>query len=156
GFPDVVVVANFAQQQAAITKAARQAGTSIRMLHYHSMRFSSVLQSLGSLAEGTEGVSHVLLNDGASGARFAADYQGKYGVEVVYRDAHYYDSAMVLALASVIATNGKDDPSLVRGDTLRAAIPLTSVPGGEIIGAGAEEFQRALGFISQGRAINYE
>lgn len=156
GIPDFIVVADFAQQQAATIKAYLNAKSPVPMLHYHSVRFSSVLQSLGSLADGVEGVSHVLIDLNASGAAFNTEYNREYGVKVVYRDAHYYDAAMVLMLASLIATGGVDDPSLLTGDALRRAIPLTSTVGGKVIGVGKAEFARAIQLIKQGAPINYE
>ncbi|MBI3182958.1 MAG: ABC transporter substrate-binding protein [Myxococcales bacterium] len=154
--PDVIAVANFAQQQAATIKAYRQSGTAVRMLHYHAMRFSSVLDSLGSLADGAEGVSHLLLEAGAEGQVFADEYLQVYGVRPVYRDSNYYDGAMALMLAAVIAAQGKDDPDAITGAGIRAAVRHTSEVGGESIGTGPDEVARAVMAISAGRPIDYQ
>ncbi|MGQ0503870.1 MAG: ABC transporter substrate-binding protein [Myxococcaceae bacterium] len=156
GAPDVVVVANFAQQQAAFVKAYRQGGYVPRLLHYHTFRISSALQSLGSLGDGVEGVSHVLLDDGASGENFSVEYENRYGIPVVYRDAIYYDNAMTLLLATMIAIQGLPDPTQVTGAQIRDAMLKTSVGGGEVVRTGPEEFARAVELIQQGKAINYE
>jgi ABC-type branched-subunit amino acid transport system substrate-binding protein len=155
-FPDVIAVADFAQQQAAIIKAHRQSGTTIRMVHYQSSRFRSVLDSLGSMADGAEGVSHVLVENAPSGKVFTDEYLQLYGINVVYRDSNYYDSAMALMLAGVIAAQGKDDPDAVTGIGIRAAMLKTSDPAGEKIGTGPDEFARAVALIAQGKPINYE
>lgn len=156
GVPDAIVVANFAQQQAAFVKAYRQGGYPIKLLHYHTFRISSALQSLGSLGDGVEGVSHVLLDNGASGETFVQEYEERYSVPVVYRDAIYYDNAMTLMLAAVIAAVKLEDPTQVTGAQIRDAMHKTSDPAGEVIGTGPEEFARAVALIAEGKPINYE
>jgi ABC-type branched-subunit amino acid transport system substrate-binding protein len=156
GAPDAVVIANFAQQQAAFVKAYRQGGYTTRLLHYHTFRISSALQALGSLADGAEGVSHVLLDNGTSGEVFAQEYEARYGIPVVYRDAIYYDNAMTLLLATVIAAIDLPDPLAVTGAQVRDAMKKTSDPLGTVIGTGPEEFARAVELIAEGKAINYE
>ncbi len=156
GAPDVVVVANFAQQQAAFVKAYRQGGYSPRLLHYHTFRISSALQSLGSLGDGVEGVSHVLLDNGRSGETFSLEYENRYGIPVVYRDAIYYDNAMTLLLATLIAAANLPDPTQVTGAQIRDALPRTSTPSGEVIRTGPEEFAKAAALILEGKSINYE
>lgn len=155
GEPDFIAVANFAVQQSATIKAHRQSGTNIRMLHYHSSRFSSVITSLGSQVEGAEGVSHVLV-EGASGETFANDFNQLYGVNVVYRDANYYDAAMTLMLAAVISINGQDTPDAVTGQSIRDAMLKTSDLAGEPVGTGGDEFARAVALIREGKPINYQ
>ncbi len=155
GVPDFIAVANFAQQQAATIKAHRQSGTTVRMLHYHSARFSAVLDSLGSLAEGAEGVSHVLA-DGQSGQAFVAEYEQLYGVKPVYRDANYYDGAMAMMLAALIGSGAVDDPDAVSGPKIRSAMAATSAAGGDPIGVGPDEFARAVRSIQQRRPIDYQ
>ncbi len=156
GFPDAVVVADFAQQQSAVVKAYRQGGSPIRMLHYHTFRISSALQSLGSLGDGVEGVSHVLLDNGSSADAFVQSYEERYGVPVVYRDAIYYDNAMTLMLATAIAAIDLPDPTQVTGAQIRDAMKKTSEPLGEPIGAGPDEYARAVGLIAEKKPINYQ
>ncbi len=155
GFPDAVVIANFAQQQAAFVKAYRQGGYAVRLLHYHTFRISSALQALGSLADGAEGVSHVLLDNGVAGETFALEYEERYGIPVVYRDAIYYDTAMTMMLAAMVAAKGMEDPSQVTGAQIRDAMKKISDPAGELVGPGPDEFARAVELIGQGKAINY-
>jgi ABC-type branched-subunit amino acid transport system substrate-binding protein len=154
--PDYIAVANFAQQQTATIKAYRQAGTAVKVLHYHSMRFSTVLTSLGTLADGAEGVSHVMLDNGASGEVFREEFLRLYGVDVQYRDSNYYDAATTMMLAAVIASAGLEDPLTVTGAAIREAIARTSDPAGERIGTGPDAFARAVQLIMAGQPINYE
>jgi branched-chain amino acid transport system substrate-binding protein len=156
GAPDAVLVANFAEQQAAFVRAYRQSKSGTRLLHYHTLRISSAMQSLGALADGAEGVSHVLVDAGASGDRFAADFKERYGTSVVYRDAIYYDNAMTLMLAALIAAQPLADPTAVTGEMIRSALPRTSVPGAEVIQPGEAGFARAAQLIAKGQPINYE
>lgn len=156
GFPDVVVIANFAQQQASFVKAYRQNGTEIPLLHYHTFRISSALQSLGSLGDGVRGVSHVQLDNGDSGDIFARLYEEEYGVPVVYRDSIYYDNAFTMFLAAAIAAQPLADPTQVTGAQIRDALKRTSEPGGEVIRTGPDEFAKALSLVSRGQPINYE
>jgi len=156
GAPDFIAVANFALQQAATRKAYVQGGSTVAMLHYHSLRFASVLESLGSLAQGAEGVSHVLLDNGASGDVFRSEYTALYGVDVVYRDANYYDAAVTLMLATAIASVGMADPYAVTGAQIRDALRRTSDPQGAPIGTGRDEMAKAARLIAQGQPINYE
>jgi len=137
-------------------KAYRQGGYSVRMLHYHTFRISSALQSLGSMGDGAEGVSHVLLEAGPSGDNFSYEYENRYGVPIVYRDAIYYDNAMTLLLAALIAAKDLPDPTQVTGEQIRDALAKTSTPGGEIVRPGPDEFSRAAGLILEGKPINYE
>ncbi|HEY3452909.1 MAG TPA: ABC transporter substrate-binding protein [Myxococcales bacterium] len=156
GVPDFVAVADFAQQQAAVIKAWRQGGFAPRLLHYHSLRFSTVLETLGSMSEGAEGVSHVLFDAGPAGERFASDYAAVYGEGPRYRDSNYYDAAMTFMLAAIVAAAGKADPLDVSGRDLRDAMALTSVRGGEPVGTGPDEFARAVQLASEGHAIDYQ
>ena len=155
GAPDYVVIANFAQQQAAFVRAYKQGGYPAPMLHYHTFRISAALQSLGSIGDGEMGVSHVLL-DGAGGDTFLQEYEAYYGIPAVYRDAIYYDAALTLLLATVIASEGLPDRTLVTGDKVRDAMKKLSDPTGEPVGTGSDEFARAVGLIAAGKAINYQ
>jgi ABC-type branched-subunit amino acid transport system substrate-binding protein len=155
GFPDALVVANFIEQQAAFVKAYKQDGYNVPLMNYHTFRISSGLQSLGSLAEGIQGISHVLLDGGPAGEAFRFEYEDRYGVPVVYRDAIYYDNAMTLMLAMVIAAAKLPDPTQVTGQQIRDALPQASVAGGSVIHPGPEEFARAVELIAKGMPINY-
>lgn len=156
GAPDFVAVADFAQQQAAVIKAWRQGGFAPRLLHYHSMRFSTVLETLGSLSEGAEGVSHVLFDSGAGGDTFAGEYAAVYGEPPRYRDSNYYDAAMTFMLAAVVAAAPLSDPYEVTGRQIRDAMARTSAPGGAPIGTGPDAFALAVQLVLQGQPIDYQ
>lgn len=156
GFPDAVVIANYAQQSVAFVLAYKQGNYTPRLFFVHTFRIQSTIQRLGSVAEGLEGVSHVLLDDGASGDVFAQEYSKAFGHDPVYRGSTYYDNAMTLMLATVIATAGSSNPTAVTGAQIRDALPATSDPAGEVVRTGPDEFARAVALITQGKAINYE
>lgn len=156
GYPDAVVIANYAQQSVAFVLAYKQGNYTPRLFFVHTFRIQSTIQRLGSVAEGLEGVSHVLLDDAASGDVFASEYLKAYGHDPVYRGSTYYDNAMTLMLATVIATATSSNPTQVTGAQIRDALPATSDPAGEVVRTGPDEFARAVGLIVQGKAINYE
>ncbi len=59
-----------------------------------------------------------------------------------------YDAAYVLALAAV-AANSTD------GADIAAHLPFVSNPPGEVVGFGADEFERAIGLLAAGTDINF-
>jgi branched-chain amino acid transport system substrate-binding protein len=127
----------------------------VPVLHYHTFRISAALQSLGSLGDGATGVSHVSL-DGPGGAAFQQEYEAYYGIPTVYRDAIYYDAAMSLMLAAMIASHDLAEPTAVTGAQIRDAMKLINDPAGTVIYPGAEEFAKAIDLVKAGKTINYE
>ena len=159
GVPDMVVSANLVVQESAFTKAYNESLTPIRNLHFHTMRASSALRSIAQLAEGEEGVSHLLIERDASGDLFTAEYQNAFGTPIVYRDAVYYDSGIVMFLAVIKATIPLDDPTKVTGEQIRQALlsmAQSTNPGGTVIRTGKDEIKKAIGELIAGRAINYQ
>ena len=158
GLPDMVVSANLVIQESAFTRAYNESGTAIRNLHFHTMRASSALRAVAQLAEGEEGVSHLLLENDASGQLFKKDYENAFGTPIVYRDSIYYDAAMMLLLGTVQATIPLDDPTKVTGAQVRDAMQAlsTNYATGTIVRTGTEEVKKALAEMIAGRAINYQ
>lgn len=164
GVPDVLVAAHFAQQDAAFTRAYRSAGTSlipdpakIKVMHFQTFRLQSALRACQDVAEGEEGVSHINLDNGASGEVFKADYETAFGTRVVYRDAIYYDAATVMMLGALIGALPLADPTQVTGPEIAAGMRRTSdVAAGEVVRTGTAEFVAAIDAIRDGRSINYE
>src|SRR5262249_46828523 len=136
GVPDVVVAAHFAQQDAAFTRAYRSAGTSlipdpskIKVMHFQTFRLQSALKACQDVADGEEGISHITLDNAASGDQFKADYESTFGTLVVYRDAIYYDAATVMmlgALMGALQPQYSSDPTQVTGADIAAGMRRTS------------------------------
>lgn len=156
GLPDFIVVSTFAQFEAAFIRAYKTAGKTTRVFHFQSFRISSTLTSLGVIANGEEGVSHALLNDSQSGSDFSSAYMTKYGSPVVYRAANFYDATYMTLLAVMLASKDKEDPTTVTGAEVKEALKKLSDPMGEVVRPGAAEFAKAIGFIKEGKAINYD
>jgi hypothetical protein len=155
GIPDALVVASFAQYHAAFV-GNYKGSYSIPVFHLASFRIKSVVQALGTLAEGEEGFSPVELAQNASSDRFAREFQARTGVPPWYLDATYYDNAFSLMLAAVTAAAPLSDPAAVTPDMIRDALPRTSVAGGEKVGPGEAGFARAMQLAESGSAYDYE
>jgi branched-chain amino acid transport system substrate-binding protein len=155
GKPDAIVVATFPQLHGAIVSAASSA-PGARLFHFHNMRNQRAIQFSGAAGDKQEGVSHVLLDSGASGDAFRKDFEDAGGVPVAFRDAVFYDTALTLMLAAVIATADLADPQAVTGTQMRDALLRTSEGSGERVGAGPAELVKAIGHVRAGKAINYE
>jgi ABC-type branched-subunit amino acid transport system substrate-binding protein len=155
GKPDVIVVATFPQLHGAIVAAAQRV-PGARLFHFHNMRNQRAIQFAGAAGNLQEGISHVLLDNGQSGETFRRDFEEMGGIPVAFRDAVFYDSAMTVMLAAVMATANLPDPGKVTGEQIRDALLRTSDPTGAPVGAGASDFATAIGHIRANRAINYE
>jgi hypothetical protein len=165
GYPDVVVAAHFAQQDAAFTRAYRTAGTAlipdpskIKVMHFQTFRLQSALKACSDVADGEEGVSHITLDNGSSGTTFQNDYEAAFGTRVVYRDAIYYDAATVMMLGALVGSQPLTDKTAVTGAQIAAGMRKTSdvANGGAVVRTGVNEFKAAIAHIKAGEAINYE
>ena len=66
-----------------------------------------------------------------------------------------YDSAMALMLAALHASAGLEEPSSVTADAVRESMSAISDPEGEVIYATPEDFEKAVGILSEGGTIRY-
>lgn len=153
--PDYVTVANFAQYQSATIRAYKTGNNAPKMLHLQSLRINSVLSGLGNLAEGSEGVSHVLIDNAASGDVFKAEFEKDFGRGIAYRDSIYYDIATIYALGAMYAVQGQTDADKITGEQVRDGIRKISDMAGETIRTGPDELGKALTAIAGGKTLNY-
>jgi ABC-type branched-subunit amino acid transport system substrate-binding protein len=153
--PDAIVVATFPQLHGAIVKVDSQA-PGARLFHFHNMRNQRAIQLSGTAGDKQEGISHVLLNQGNSGETFKREFEAAGGSPVAFRDAVFYDSAMTIMLAALVASKDLADPSAITGAQLRDALVRTSEAGGEVVGAGSGEFAKAITHLRAGRPFNYD
>jgi branched-chain amino acid transport system substrate-binding protein len=156
GEPDVLLGLTFPDHLAAIIKAHKQAKSSIRFVHGMALRNQKILDSLGSDANGQEGVSFVIVAPDASGENFTRDMEALTDQPPNSMDSPTYDAATTLMLASLIAAQDLDDPSAVTGKQVRDAMASISDPDGEVVRPGVKGFTTAVNLIEQGKAINYE
>ncbi|HVE81512.1 MAG TPA: hypothetical protein VND93_01640 [Myxococcales bacterium] len=158
GYPDAVVAAHFAQQDAAFTRAYKAAGTSIRVMHFQTFRLQSALKAAQEAGEGEEGVSHLTLDTSPSGTVFRDDYQAAFSTLVVYRDSIYYDAATTLMLGALIGALPLSDPTKVTGTQVAEGMRRTSdlANGGAVVRTGVDELVAAIAHVKAGEPINYE
>jgi hypothetical protein len=127
-------------------------------MHFQTFRLQSALKACQDVADGEEGVSHLILNNDPSGAVFKSDYESTFGTRVVYRDAIYYDAATVMMLGALIGALPLADPTQVSGQEIAAGMRRTSdvANAGAVVRTGTSEFQAAIAHIKAGEPINYE
>ncbi len=153
--PDYVTVANFAQYQSATIRAYKTGNNTPKMLHLQSLRINSVLSGLGNLAEGSEGVSHVLIDNAESGDLFRTEFEKEFGRGIAYRDSIYYDIATSYVLGAMYAVQGQMDADQITGANVRDGIRKISDMAGETIRTGPDEFGKALTAIAANKTLNY-
>ena len=160
GYPDALVEAHFAAQNAAFLRAYKTAGYTIRVMHFQTFRLQSALRTVQDLADGEEGVSHLALEKGPSGDTFKGDYESTFGTRVVYRDSIYYDAASAVMLGALIGLQGVagKDPTQLAGTQVADGMRRTSdvANGGSVIRTGVEQYKSAIALIESGAPINYE
>jgi ABC-type branched-subunit amino acid transport system substrate-binding protein len=154
GIPDAIIVATFCQYHAAVVRSFK-GSYDIQVMHAQNFRVQSAIASLGTLGEGEEGVSPVLVS-GMGGNSFTQEFRTATNLDPVFLDAVYYDNAAALMLAALMASKGLSDPTQVTGAAVRDQIAKTSTKGAEVVPAGAEGIKRAVQLIKQGTAFDYD
>ncbi len=156
GPPDVLLGFSFPDYLAAIIKAYNQAGATTRFVHGVALRNQTIIDSLGSEANGQEGAAFVVVAPGPSGETFARDMEALLGSPPNSLDSASYDAAASLMLAALIAARDLVDPAALTGAQIRDAMRKTSEASGEIVRPGVEGLTSAVQLILRGEAINYE
>ncbi|MEZ0314167.1 MAG: hypothetical protein ACAI38_20535 [Myxococcota bacterium] len=141
GAPDLIAEATFARNgvQFVTDFKTQYPGSSTKIIHFHTFRFSSNLLPLGELAEGEFGASHAII-DGEPGEMFKAAFKEQYGLLPVYRDSIYYDNAVTMMLATLIALSpghpgyNPDLPATgITGAMVKEVFPCTSTNAARLI-----------------------
>jgi hypothetical protein len=129
---------------------------SVSIIQGSSFIRTSILQALGTYAEGHESTSNELWTSDASGQVFAAEFEKKMKFQPAGYDSAFYD-AMVLALLGVLkAALPLTDPSKVTSAEVQMALDQLNAPEGQKIYTGSAEFKKAIAAIRKGEAMNYE
>lgn len=129
---------------------------SVSVIQGSSFIRTSILQALGTYAEGHESTSNELWTADVSGQVFAAEFEKKMGFQPAGYDSAFYD-AMVLALLGVLkAALPLEDPSKVTSGAVQVALDQLNTPAGQKIFTGVAEFKKAIAAIRKGESINYE
>ncbi|MGK3989459.1 hypothetical protein WME99_40810 [Sorangium sp. So ce136] len=156
GPPDFIVNWVLPTLAVGVAKAYKQAGYTVPMLNSSSFRRAAILQILGTMAEGQEGVSNLCWTADASGDNFAKAFAEETGADPAGYDSSVYDSMVVALLGTVKAALALEDPSKVTGPEVNVALDQINDPAGTVVRTGTEEFKRAIEAIAAGKAINYE
>lgn len=155
--PDIITEATFPQYAGALVKSFVAGGAnSTLLLHTHAARLPAALNSAGWALNGQEGTSHIQVDDSPSGQVFAEEMRTKVRVNPIFLDAHTYDAAMVLLLASLVAGRDLSDPTQVSGAQIRDALRRINDPTGTEVRTGPAEFEKAIALIAAGTPINYQ
>lgn len=155
--PDVITEATFPQYAGALVKSfVTSAAAQTLLLHTHAARLPSALNSAGWALNGQEGTSHIQYDDSPSGQVFLEEMRTRVRVNPIFLDAHTYDAAMVLLLASLVASRDLSDATQVSGAQIRDALRRINDPAGTVVRTGPAEFEKAIGLIAAGQPINYE
>lgn len=157
--PDAIVTTTFPQYHIPIIRTWKTSGFDQRvphLAHIHGLRVQVVLDTLGSDADGQEGVSQVVLDDGLSGEVYARETQAVFQHAPYFRDSMYYDNAVTLMLAAIRASAQLANPTDVTGDQIRQALPGLADLQAAVVRTGVDELARAIPLLAAGQTINYE
>jgi hypothetical protein len=142
----------------ALVRTYAEGANDVPFLHTHSMREQTVIVSAENALNGQEGTSY-LPSDGVSGQIFDTHFEEVLGISRQSQwDAHVYDGAFMVALATLKATLNLENPGAVTGADIRDRLLELNAPspGAEIIRPGADQFANAARAIAAGRSIDYE
>lgn len=157
--PDYIVVATFAQNAAGFQQSYYSLFSPglAPVFYQRSFRQSNTLYQLGAtVLNRSQGVSPLITANTVSGARFATDFADTGGFAPHYGDAQYYDNAVSIMLATLIAGRTLPDPQSVAPAAIAASLPLTSVSNATTVSAGVNGFRTAIAAIRSGTDINYD
>jgi hypothetical protein len=158
GPPDFIYESSLPGTAIAFTKAYVQGNYGIPLLLGAPFGNETATLTLGSLANGQEGVGYATYYPGPSADFFISRYMQHFGKmpESHERDgATTYDAIMLGALATIMAAKDLDDPSTVTGDQLRQAMWTLNDPNGAEILPGPDGIAKAIPLIKAGMPINY-
>jgi hypothetical protein len=156
GAPDVVILAQLPPNVVSAVQSYRDGGFTLPVLSNNSFRRNFILAQMGTLADGLEGSSVALVNDGPSGADFVAAFQAATGQGPEITTSGAYDSTMTLMLATLVARKKVDERNAVTPADIQAALSLINDPCGTVIRPTVDDLATAADLIHRGRPINYQ
>jgi hypothetical protein len=138
-------------------KAYKNSGRKIPMFQDGSFRRNTILIALGSIADGSEGVSPVAYENTASGLAFAAAEEAMTHFPPAAYEAQAYDAA-ILAM-SAVAKAWFADSTLTAApapDLVRTAMTQLNDTAGTKFGAGVSSLTTGVNLLAAGSAVNYD
>ena len=157
GIPDVVILAQLPPNVVSAVTSYRAAGYTLPVVSNNSFRRNFILPQIGNLADGLEGSSVALANDGPSGQAFVSAFTAAFGHGPEITSSGAYDSAMTLMLAALKARRSiKDNDVPVGPADIRAALSTINDPDGTVIRPTVSDLARAADLIHHRQPINYQ
>lgn len=157
GEPDYVVMAMLPVNVTAAVQAYRAGGYTLPVISNNSFRRNYILPLLGPGANGLEGSSVALANEGLSGQLFIQAFKAaNAGQGPEQTSSGAYDATVSLMLASLVAAKKVHDPALVTPADIRAALTKINAPHGVKIRPAIPSFSLANLLVLAGVPINYE
>jgi ABC-type branched-subunit amino acid transport system substrate-binding protein len=157
GIPDVVILAQLPPNVVSAVSSYRAAGYTLPVVSNNSFRRNFILPQMGSMAEGLEGSSVALANDGPSGQAFVSAFTAAFGQGPEITSSGAYDSAMTLMLAAVVARRTLEDNDVPVGPAdIRAALPTINDPNGTVIRPTVAGLAMAADLVQRRQPINYQ
>jgi hypothetical protein len=138
-------------------KAYKNSGRKIPMFQDGSFRRNTILIALGSIADGSEGVSPIAHESTASGIAFAAAEEAMTHFPPAAYEAQAYDAA-ILAM-SAVAKAWFADSTLTAApapDLVRTAMTQLNDTAGTKFGAGVTSLTAGVNLLVAGSAVNYD
>jgi hypothetical protein len=138
-------------------KAYKRSGRNIPMFQDGSFRRNTILIALGSIADGSEGVSPIAYENTASGLAFKAAEEAMTHFPPAAYEAQAYDAA-ILAM-SAVAKVWFADATLTTGvapDQVRMAMTQLNDQAGTKYGAGVAGLTAGVNLLAAGSAVNYD
>ena len=156
GAPDLVILAQLPPNVVSAVTSYRAAGYTLPVMSNNSFRRNFILAQMGHAADGLEGSSVALVNDGPSGQAFTTAFQAATGQGPEITSSGAYDAAMTLMLAALVARKATDECQPVTPAAIRAGLPLINDPHGAIIRPTVADLAMAADLIHEGKPINYQ
>ena len=156
GIPDAIVVAVLSAGATATVQNYHNAGYTIPLEASTAFRRDYILQSIGAAAEGVEGDSNYRYAQNDAGTAFATAFQASASHIPEQLASGAYDSAMVLMLASLIASHSLQNPDDLTPAQIRDAVPQISLTGAQRIIPSVDSLATAVSLIAAGTPIHYD
>jgi len=122
GYPDDIIVMGFAEHYIPFVENYKLNHYTIPVYHFHTFRINSVITALGSMAEGQQGISHIVVDPTNLG--MAQLMINRYSHPLAYGDTMFFDAATTFMLALVNATiaNSVATPNELNTEQIKAVM----------------------------------
>jgi hypothetical protein len=155
GRPDAVYLAVLPANAPGALGSYRETGTTTPVTANNGVRRDFLLPVLGPAADGLEGSSVAVVNDGAAGKAFRTAFRARTGHEPELTASYAYDATMAHLLAALVAA-ARPGHRDVTPEGIRAALAGINDPRGHVVRPGPADLATAARLIARHRPVNYE